>query len=309
MASCGIIVFSACSTDGVFSSGSWKPGTASHDIVVGPLTRNFLLHVPLLRPHTAAGITLPFPLFVVLHGSSASAQDIRATSQMDPLSEAGRFLVAYPTGVQGAGGLYPSDWNVGPSCCGAAGRENIDDVGFISALIRQIARRVPVDQHRIYIVGFSDGGRLAYHAACKLAPLIAGIGVVSGSLLDDSCAPSKPVPVIAIHGTSDAEVPFYDNALTPPPAPVTGIAAQLPTSVQFWIAANGCSAGVETRVSPNVVRASFPACLGSEVAFYTIEGGTHAWPGEPAGPGSQPPMDELAASAVLTQFLNRQSRP
>lgn len=309
-ASFAILLLGACATDSVFGvrgHGSWKPGTASHDITVGPLLRNFLLHVPLHHPLNSSGTIRPYPLLVVLHGSSSSAEDIRQASQMDSLSEVGRFLVAYPNGVMGGGGLYPSDWNAG-ACCGAAARENIDDVGFIAALIRRVARVLPVDQHRIYIAGFSDGGRMAYHAACQLAPTIAAIGVVSGSLLDDHCAPSKPVAVIAIHGTSDDQVPYYDVALTPPPTPVSGVAAQLPSSVQFWIARNGCSTGTVSRPTADVVQTSFGSCLGADVVFYTIESGLHAWPSEPAGAGSQPPMNELAASRVITEFFARQIR-
>jgi polyhydroxybutyrate depolymerase len=223
---------------------------------------------------------------------------------MDSLSEVNRFLVAYPNGVRGGGGLYPSDWNAG-TCCGASGRENIDDIGFLSALITQVSKRLPVDARRVYIAGFSNGGRMAYYAACRLAPRIAAIGVVSGSLKDDACAPSKPVAVIAMHGTADDQVPFNDGTSTAPPRPVTGVATQLPPSVQFWIATNGCGAGTAARQSPSVVRATFSSCTGAEVAFYTIEGGSHSWPG---APGAPPPMSELQASLVLTQFFSRQIR-
>src|SRR5437773_1561304 len=82
------------------------------------------------------------------------------------------------------------DWNAG-TCCGAAARENVDDVGFLKAVIDRVSKQLPVDQKRIYIAGFSDGGRMAYHAACQLSSTIAAIGVVSGSLLDDHCSPAK----------------------------------------------------------------------------------------------------------------------
>jgi polyhydroxybutyrate depolymerase len=226
---------------------------------------------------------------------------------MDSLSEASRFLVAYPNGTTG-GGLFPSDWNAG-TCCGAAARENVDDVGFISALVSHVSKNLPVDARRVYVAGFSNGGRMAYHAACRLAPMIAAIGVVSGSLKDDQCTPARAVAVIAIHGTSDDQVPYADSALTRPPLVVTGLAASLPSSVQFWVATDGCNTGFVSRASAHVVRTSFrPACAGAEVVFYAIEGGVHAWPGDPGGSGSQPPMSELAASTVLAQFLGRQFR-
>jgi polyhydroxybutyrate depolymerase len=303
-------LLSACSFDTIFGTdgpASWQPGTSTHEIVVGSITRNYLLHVPALRPRRPSGTIRPYSLLLVLHGSSASAEDIRQSSQMDSLSEVYRFLVAYPNAVRGGGGLFPSDWNAG-GCCGAASRENIDDVGFISALVGQISSTLTVDQRRIHIAGFSDGGRMAHHAACQLAPLIAAIGVVSGSLKDDHCAPTKPVAVIAVNGTSDDQVPYYDSAFTQPSKPVTGVGAQLPSSVQFWVAENGCTTGSFTPQSAHVFRTSFSPCVGAEVVFYSIEGGVHAWPGDPGGSGSEPPMSELRASSVIAQFFARQVR-
>ncbi|MDQ6769332.1 MAG: hypothetical protein M3Z54_05040, partial [Gemmatimonadota bacterium] len=139
---------------------------------------------------------------------------------------------------------------------------------------------------------------------CKLSPTIAAIGVISGSLMDDNCAPSRGVAVIGIHGTGDNQVPYDDPSLTPPPKVLTGVAAKLPTSAQFWIATNGCGAGAVSRQSPHVVRTTFSACSGPGVAFYTIEGGSHEWPSS----GSAPPMSELNASSVIVEYLNRQVR-
>jgi polyhydroxybutyrate depolymerase len=271
------------------------------------LTRRYLVHVPAKRPMTTAGAVRPYALVIVLHGSSGSGDEIRQTTRMDSLSEGERFLVAYPEGVKGGGGLYPSDWNAG-TCCGAAGRENIDDVGFIAALIGEVGKNLALDKRRVYVAGFSDGGRMAHRLACKLAPSIAAVAVVSGSLKDDSCAPAKPVPILAVHGTSDDQVPFNDDAMTAPPAVVTGVGATLPPSIRFWVATNGCRTGANTRMATDLVRTTFATCTGGEVAFYTIEGGSHAWPGDPGGAGSQPPMSELQASTVIVRFFARQYR-
>jgi polyhydroxybutyrate depolymerase len=303
-----VLTLGGCHFDGIAGgAGDWTPGLAAHDIAVGDLTRRYLVHVPAKRPTTTAGTVRSYSLVIVLHGSSGSADEIRRTTGMDSLSDAGRFLAAYPQGVQGAGGLFPSDWNAG-TCCGAPARENIDDVGFISALIADVGKNLALDKRRIYVAGFSDGGRMAHHLGCKLAPTIAAIAVVSGSLKDDSCSPSKVMSVLAVHGTSDDQVPFDDPALTNPPAPLFGVAATLPPSIQFWIAANGCGSGTQDRPAADVLRTAFVTCNGAEVVFYTIEGGSHAWPGDPGGAGSQPPMSEVQASRVITQFFARQVR-
>src|SRR5205814_1785627 len=100
---------------------------------------------------------------------------------------------AYPDGSDGGFGLYPTDWNAG-TCCGAPFREGVDDLAFISAIISQVEGRLSVDHARVFIAGFSDGGRMAYHVACQLGSKIAAIAVVSGSLTDNQCFPDVGVP-------------------------------------------------------------------------------------------------------------------
>jgi polyhydroxybutyrate depolymerase len=295
------VVSMSCAPQGIVgTSGNWKRGTTTHFISVGTTPREYLLHVPQRRPVRLGGAIRPYSLILVLHGSSASGDDIRQVSRMDSLSELLRFVVAYPNGTNG-GGLGPSDWN-GGTCCGTATRDDVDDVGFLAALVGEVSKNVAVDPHRIYIVGFSSGGIMAYHAACKLAPMIAAIGVISGSLLDNNCTPARPVAVIGIHGTIDDQVPYDDPSLTPPPRPVTGVAAQLPPSAQFWVATNSCGPGAVTRPSPHVFQTSFKSCTGAQVLFYTIEGGTHGWPQS----GLAPPMSELQASSVIAAYFEHQ---
>jgi polyhydroxybutyrate depolymerase len=297
-----VVSLAACSPDNILgTSGGWLPGTTTHFIAVGNTPRDYLLHVPQRLPALPGDTLPPYPLVLVLHGSSGSAEDIRETTRMDSLSDAYGFIVAYPQGTNG-GGLFASDWN-GGACCGSAARENVDDVGFFSALATEISRNVSVDQNRIYIAGFSSGAIMAYHAACKLAPMIAAIAVVSGSLKDDNCVPGNAVGLIAIHGTNDDQVPYNDIALTQSPVVETGIAAQLPPSVQFWAGTDGCDGATVSMQSPNVALTSFSSCTGAKVVLYTIEGGWHEWPSI----YSDAPLSELSASKVIVQYFEGQS--
>lgn len=291
---------------GVSSSRSFSRGSAVHSIVVGSLTRAYVLHVPARRPVSKTGTALPYALLLVLHGSSATGADMEQVTSMDTLAEVNRWIVAYPNGERGEGGLFPTDWNAG-SCCGAAARENIDDVAFVKAVISEIGGKLPVDKQRIYVAGFSDGGRMAHRLACVMAAQIAAIAVVSGSMKDEHCVPTKPVPLIAVHGTGDPTVPYDEESLTPPPRQVTGVGALLPPSVQFWLAVDGCTTGTSATYSAAVTRTSFAGCTGAEVAFYSIANGVHTWPVLDKTASGDPDA-QLPASRVIVEFLARQVR-
>lgn len=288
------------------STGDYVIGTTNHSLDVEGLTRTFILHVPVNRPmSTGNGAVLPYPLIIVLHGSSSSGADIEGTTNMDSLAEVNRSIVAYPDGIAGAGGLFPSDWNAG-TCCGAAAREGIDDVGFIKALITEVSSKLSIDKTRIYVSGFSDGGRMAHRLACVMSEQIAAIGVVSGSLVDDACAPVKPVAVVAIHGTADDEVPYDDASATAPPNSVIAAAADMPPSIQFWISHDGCTVATPANLAASVHRTVFTKCNGADVVFYSIDGGTHTWP--VLATGSAAPDAQLSASAVIASFFARHVR-
>jgi polyhydroxybutyrate depolymerase len=304
-----VALAAGCTVDGPTAageSGVWSAGTSAHATQVGALTRTFLAHVPSHRRLSTSSLPLPWPLVIVLHGSSGNAGAVEEQSGMDSVAEAARFLVAYPNGTGGAFDLYPSDWNSG-NCCGGAYRDNIDDLGFITALINEMSAHVPVDPHRIYVAGFSSGGFMAYHTGCQLSASIAAIGVVEGSLVDYGCTPPKSVPLWAVHGTDDPEVPYDQDAPTPS-GDVPALATDLPPSTQFWAVLNGCVKGTRTVAAADVSQTTFTPCTGADIDFYTILGGTHGWPGGPDDPGAQPPMNEIKASVLMWQFFIKHLR-
>ena len=183
--------------------------------------------------------------------------------------------------------------------------------GFLTALIAEATVHLAVDPHRVYVAGFSSGGYMAYHAGCQLAATIAAIGVVEGSLADDACAPVKPVPLWAVHGTDDPEVP-YDQDAPLPPGPVPNVTDTLPPSVQFWASINGCAAKTAKSTvklaAADVGFTHMTSCIGADVDFYSILGGTHGWPGGPDDPGAQPPMSEIKATVLMWQFFIAHTR-
>ena len=300
----------SCSPDGVTGpgeSGNWQPGTATHSVTVGELPRTYLLHVPPKKRRGAGSTVLPFPLVIVMHGSSATSSDAQQMSQMDVVADSALFLVAYPQGSGGKFNIYASDWNAG-TCCGGANRDKVDDLAFLTALIKEASGNVPIDAKHIYVAGFSAGGSMAYHAACQLPGTFAAFGVISGDLVDNKCAPAKPVPLWATHGTDDQEVAFDEPAALTPTGKVPTIAGALPPAVQFWITLQKCTGGAAKAASTHVSTTTMTGCVTSDVTFNAINGGTHGWPGGPVDPGNQPPMSELKASSTMWTFFSKHTR-
>lgn len=289
------------------SPASWRFGTSLHEVVVNGDGRNYLLHTPPARPRSRFRIHGAFPLVVMLHGSGAEGATIRLQSNFDSLADAQHFVVAYPDGSTGLFGIG-SDWNAG-DCCGAAARDSVDDIAFIRTVIADISTHLPIDSRRVYVAGFSDGGRMAYHFACAAAREVAAIGVVSGSLTDSHCAPSVPVPAIVVHGTADTEVPISEPALTPPPTPPARELLWLPPAQQFWAIENRCSLPQTRVIAATVSETKFRTCLGADLVLYTVADGTHSWPGgKRDGSDGAEPNRAMDASTIMMKFFLAHSR-
>jgi polyhydroxybutyrate depolymerase len=164
-----------------------------HDytLTIGGRSRSFRLFVP-------ARTVGPAPLLVALAGL-ASRTDPDRYMRWRALAQRRHFLVLEPRG-------YGESWNAG-RCCGVAARLHVDDVDALTAMIASAAHVHAVDRHRVYLVGFSNGGMMAYEYACRRPGAVAAIGVVAAAYVTP-CRPSRPVPVMQVHGTVDGVQPY-----------------------------------------------------------------------------------------------------
>jgi polyhydroxybutyrate depolymerase len=206
------------------------------------------------------------------------------------LANGERFVVAYPDGVGRA-------WNVN-GCCGRPARQNIDDVGFISGVVSNIAANVAIDPARVYATGISNGGMMAYTLACN-TDLFAAIGPDAATQLD-SCASPRPTSVLHIHGTADHMI-RYDGG------PGIGVARidgpPVPDVNAFWRNVDQCATPAVITDGP-VSTSSADCADGRGVALITIDGAGHQWPGsQPVRDGADPPSPALNATTALWSFF------
>src|SRR5690242_7277711 len=122
---------------------------------------------------------------------------------MDATASRYGFLVDYPEAAHRSGTGY--GWNIpGTPTFTQSGP---DDIGYLGQVVTVLHQRYCADPNRTYAVGFSGGGRLVSQYACEPGHPLAAAAAVGGLRAPSPC-PSAPVPVIAIHGTADAQNPF-----------------------------------------------------------------------------------------------------
>jgi len=250
----------------LLASGSyWFLNRTSGAMVLSGQRREYLLHVP-----SSYDRSKPTPLVISLHGGGAWPAHQRDTSGWNRLADSQGFIVVYP-----AGSGAPRAWSVDH------GTGLLDDVRFISELIDTLEAAYNIDPARIYANGLSNGGGMAFVLSCTLSDRIAAVGMVAAaySLPWSWCTDSRPVPMIAFHGTSDALTPYHGGRS--PVFPDSFVLPGIPTWTSNWARRNRCGPNpVESRVAADVVRREYTSCAGdAAVVLYTVQGGGHTWPG------------------------------
>jgi polyhydroxybutyrate depolymerase len=147
-----------------------------------------------------------YPLVMILHGYSATAFAQEAFFGTDNWHD--RAFIVAPNGlVDSTGNQF---WNADPACCDLD-HTGVDDSGYLGDILTDILAAWPeIDPARVYIMGHSNGGFMAYRMACDHADTITGIMSLAGDAASDptTCTPSQPMSVLHLHGTADTEVPF-----------------------------------------------------------------------------------------------------
>ena len=164
------------------------------------LTREYILYIP-----TSYNKNNKTPLLLNFHGFGGTAKNHLCVADMRSLADKNNFILVYPQGSLLDGSPH---WN--SSLPSSDNKSNVDDIGFIDKLLKNLLNEYTIDQNRIYACGYSNGAFFSYLLACNLSQKIAAIGSISGSMpfdISNNC-PYPNFPLIIFHGTSDSVVPY-----------------------------------------------------------------------------------------------------
>lgn len=243
-----------------------------------------------------------YPLVLVLPGYTVTGYIQEAYLGLRMLRDAGGAFVVAPTGTYDSQGK--PFWNADEACCDFE-HASPDDVGYLASLIDDIAAAWPIDRGAVFVIGQGNGGNMAYRLACDRADAVAAIVAVgAGAAIDPAaCAPARPVGILHVHGTVDAEF-AYDGGGPFQMAPGAPGAVECVTR---WAGHDGCGAvrtadtaldldvvvpGAETRPE----RFDCPPPLAVEL--WTMEGSGHL-----------PNMVDAFVPAVWPWLLARRRAP
>jgi polyhydroxybutyrate depolymerase len=259
--------------------------------------REYLLYVP-----ASYSPESPAPLVITIHGFSQWPGHQAWLSRWNQLAEEKGVIVAYPSGTG-----FPKRWAMGGS--NGMTFDSAPDVAFLRRMIGEIASQYRIDATRIYVNGLSNGGGMTYILACELADHIAAVGVVAGGIIEpvEGCHPSRPVPVIAFHGSADKIVPYAGGKFPLAPYPFP----RIEDWAAGWGDRNGCAPAPMTATTGAVHSSRYVDCAGgSEVILYTVDGAGHTWPGGEALPVfiAGQTTQEIDATRLMWDFFAAHAR-
>ncbi|MBZ0278920.1 MAG: hypothetical protein K8I60_22430, partial [Anaerolineae bacterium] len=242
------------------------------------LARSYALYVP-----ASYDPAVPMPLVMMLHGRFGTGAGMAALTDMNILAEKYGFIGLYPDGID-------NQWNYVRNIPGYPDAQ--DDNVFLSNLIADVSLNLNVDQTRIYVAGFSNGGFMTGRLACENPNQYAAFATVSaagfGGMLS-VCPEGHPIAMLMMHGTADTNVPWDGQAYTRGDRTIYSLVPVADT-LSFWAQYIDCEPSLETEELPQqggspgtmVKRLVVSGCPeNAGLILYAVLGGGHNWPGKP----------------------------
>lgn len=252
----------------------------------GDITREYIMH----QPDTVDANT---PIVIVMHGFTSNSFTIQERTEFDTLADEHGFVVVYPQGTA----------NPAPHWDANLTFSEVDDVGFLIALIEYLQQEFNLSSEYVFATGFSNGGFMSYTLACETEDTFTAIASVSGLMSGatwDTCDRTEAMNVLHIHGLADIVVP-PDGTMTTVGG--WGGAPAIEDMMQYWKDLNQTQ--VEETLTVNTYTTGYRYTSNTndnQVWLYLIDDYPHAWP----GPNDNVAFDEgFSASELIWEFFSQ----
>ena len=257
-------------------AGRIERGSLQHD----GRDRTWIAYVPVKRAEHPA-------LVIALHGSMGTGAQVREAFgyDFDLLADRQGFIVAYPQGYLG----HWSDCRVmGPY---AARRENVDDAGFLRALVDRLVADQSIDRTRVFVAGVSNGGSMTLCLALRSPGFARAYAAVAAAIPAPAnmigLPKGEPVSVMLMNGTDDPIIPWQGGDVVLWPLLASrGPVLSAQASIDYLRASAHLDGAPRVTRFPDrdpndgstVERFLWSMPGKRQVALYTIHGGGHGVP-------------------------------
>ena len=211
------------------------------------------------------------PVLFFLHGLGGNVSNYDQEFNFAQIAEEYDWMIVLPQALdQGIGPM----WNAGLAS------SDIDDSGFLMALLDSLTVQFQLDTDSVFFAGVSMGGFMTHRMAIEHGDRIDACVAVSGLItsVDAAQTPVAPVRMLHIHGTNDNVVGYngYSTAF--------GLTLGLGVDaiLDYWQNANGCSGEPAIDTLPDLkddglrfIRYTYNC--GTDLQFLKVVGGVHDW--------------------------------
>jgi polyhydroxybutyrate depolymerase len=264
------------SPNAVYNTGDYQ-----FEMNVDGRTRTYVVYIP-----EGYNADEPSPVIIAIHGGGGTGRGTMEMTQIPAKADVEGFIAIFPNGTApfpskpARFASNPQTWNDG-SGRGFSGKNDVNDVSFISTMIDDIAAKFTIDHQRIYATGLSNGASMSFRLGVDLSQRIAAIAPVAGHFWMENPQISRPVPMLYITGTADPLNPIEGGPINIPFWQYSDVKPPVQDAIMKWVELIGCPSKSVTIRNKNGVKAiAYSPCQGNaEVVYYTVEGLGHHWPG------------------------------
>lgn len=256
------------------------------------LARTFIAHIP-------TGVTQDCGVLVMFHGGSGSGPTFKSSMNMDPISNAEKFVTLWPSAVGG-------NWTDGR----VATQGGPDDIAFIKQIIWYMYQHYGTSNTKVFGAGISNGAIFLHWVVANAPHVFLGIAPIAGNIPDTfSTITTNSIPIVQFAGTVDPLMPFNGG--------VGGGAFSGGTDTMMSAYATIAKYATNTKAKPyietalpiavvdgtSVVKREYPGGVTSPTILYIITGGGHTWPGGTNKGTTQPIVGKVTSQVDASQTL------
>jgi len=241
-----------------------------------------------------------YPVVFIFHGGLGNPGLIEKQTGFSQKADEEGFIVVYPYGT-GSFDKKLLTWNTW-DCCGYANKKNINDIDFISAVLKEIKSKYNIDDKRIYATGHSNGGMMCYLISCELSEQFAAVAPVAGCMFDTSmCNPESEVSLIIFNSTDDEHISYDGGIGEKSMVDIETIPVE--ATVNMWVAKYDAFL-MNKSESSSFQKTSYKNNNGIEIVLYKLTGGGHSWPGgEKIRRFADNPIKDVSATDLIWEFF------